>query len=102
MKSTLTKDNNVILVADIGCAAAIEYETSYAARGLYKDEWGHLYTAFTFSDALVEWIADYECGDFHVTLPGYVEYHLNYMQSYEARAAHFDDEPIQVTPTDEE
>lgn len=96
MKSTLTKDNNVILVADIDCAAAIEYETSYTARGVYRDEWGHLYTAFTYSDALEEWIADYECGDFRVTVPGYVEYYLNYMKDYDTQIDRFNDRPVQI------
>jgi hypothetical protein len=101
MSKAYQKNNNVIMVADIDCVAAIEYETSYEANGTYKDAFGHIWTTFVYSDVLEEIIADYQRGDFHVTVPGFVEYYNNYMAQHDEYAAHFDDDSYGFSSTDE-
>ena len=95
--STHKNNNNVIMVSDIDCAAAIEYETTYKANGFYKDEFGNFWTTFVYSDVLEELIEDYQCGDFRVTVPSYVEYYNNYMSVTEKTIEHFDDPVSYIT-----
>lgn len=79
------------MLLDIACAAAIEYETSYKASGFYKDQFGNFWTTFAYSDVLEGIIEDYQCGDFRVTVPGFVEYFNNYISVYKDDIVHFDD-----------
>lgn len=84
----------VILVADHDCAVAIMYQTSYRSTGVFKDPTGHLWTAFEYNDILEELILDYERGDFHVTVPGYVEYYEKVTTEWNQLAEDFDNPVI--------